>query len=142
MKRTQFGWVFIGVIILIMLIVGSQQNDASTIIPLSIISVLLLLLFYKLTIHVTEKHVKFAIGIGVISGKYDLNDIPNCKSLSYIPFGWGIRFRPGIILFNVSGYKAIELKIKNKNRKVWIGTNCPEEFAGFINSKIHKNKQP
>ena len=58
-----------------------------------------------------------------------------CKPISYISLGWGIRLRPGVILFNVSGNKAIELEIKNKKRKIWIGTNCPEEIADFINSK-------
>jgi hypothetical protein len=55
---------------------------------------------------------------------------------SYIPLGWGIRLKPGVILFNVSGTKAIELSIKGKKLKIWIGTDEPEELSDFINSKI------
>jgi hypothetical protein len=138
MKRTQFGWVFLAVIIAILAFVSYQKQDTSTIIVLVAFSTILLFLFYKLTIKVTNEYVKFSLGIGLISGKYKLKSISHCKSLSYIPFGWGIRLRPGIILFNVSGTKAIELEIKNKNRKVWIGTNCPEEIADYINSKKNK----
>lgn len=138
MKRTQFGWVFFLVIILIFGLVIYQNQEFKTILPLSMLSLVLLLLFYKLTISITDEEVKFSLGIGLIKGKYKLSDINYCKPLSYIPFGWGIRLRPGVILFNVSGNKAIELEIKNKNRKVWIGTNNPKEISQYVNSKKAK----
>lgn len=134
MKRTQFGWVFFGVIILIFGFVIYQNRNLNTLLILSALAIVLLLLFYKLTISITDQYVKFSMGIGIIKGKYKLSDINYCKPLSYIPFGWGIRLRPGVILFNVSGNKAIELEIKNKNRKIWIGTNEPEEISQYINS--------
>ena len=133
MKKTQYGWVFLEVIILIFGFIIYQNRNLNTIVILSSLAIVLLLLFYKLTILVTDDAVKFSLGIGIIKGKYKLSVINYCKPLSYIPFGWGIRLRPGIILFNVSGNKAIELEIKNKNRKVWIGTNNPEEISQYIN---------
>lgn len=134
MKRTQFGWVFLGVIVIIFGFIIYQNQEFKTILTLSALAIVLLLLFYKLTISVTDENVKFSLGVGIIKGKYKLSDINYCKPLSYIPFGWGIRLRPGVILFNVYGNKAIELEIKNKNRKVWIGTNKPEEISQYINS--------
>lgn len=135
MKRTQYGWIIIAIIFAFAGIVIYQKQDLKTILIISIISLVLLLLFYKLTINVTDRYIQFSFGIGLIKGKYDLESIVVCKPLSYIPFGWGIRLRPGVILFNVSGNKAIELEIKNKNRKVWIGTNYPKEISDFINSR-------
>lgn len=135
MKRTQFGWVFFAIIFAIAGIVIYQNHNVKTALIISIISLVLLLLFYKLTITVTGRYVQFSLGIGLIKGKYNIDNIVVCRPLSYIPFGWGIRLRPGVILFNVSGNKAIELEIKNKRRKIWIGTNCPEEIARYINSK-------
>ena len=117
MKRTQFGWVFFGVIFLIFGFVIYQNRNLNTLLILSALAIVLLLLFYKLTISITDQYVKFSMGIGIIKGKYKLSEINYCKPLSYIPFGWGIRLRPGVILFNVSGNKAIELEINNKNRK-------------------------
>lgn len=134
MKRTQFGWVFYGVIIFIFGFIIYQNQNLHTVVILSVLAMVLLLFFYKLTISVTDDAVKFSMGIGIIKRTYKLNEINYCKPVSYFPFGWGIRFRPGVILFNVSGYKAIELDIKNKNRKVWIGTNKPEEISQYINS--------
>ena len=134
MKKTQFGWIFLGVIILFFGFIIYQNRNVNTLLILSALAIVLLLLFYKLTISITDQDVKFSMGIGIIKGKYKFSDINYCKPLSNIPFGWGIRLRPGVILFIVSGNKAIELEIKDKNRKIWIGTNKPEEISQYINS--------
>ncbi len=134
MKKTQFGWIFLGVIILFFGFIIYQNRNVNTLLILSALAIVLLLLFYKLTISITDQDVKFSMGIGIIKGKYKFSDINYCKPLSHIPFGWGIRLRPGVILFNVSGNKAIELEIKDKNKKIWIGTNKPEEISQYINS--------
>ena len=139
MERTQFGWIFFIVIVIIAGVVIYQNQNLQATIILLMICVILLLLFYKLTITVSEEYVKFSFGIGLIKGKYNLKDIARCQPIHYIPLGWGIRLRPGVILFNVSGNKAIELEIKNKNRKVWIGTNVPQEIADYINLLIRKD---
>ena len=138
MKRTQFGWVFLIVILIIVSFVIYQDRNLKSIIIISFVSLIVFLNFYKLTIKVTNEHVAFSLGIGLIKGKYKLRDINYCKPISYITLGWGIRLRPGVILFNVSGNKAIELDIKNKNRKVWIGTDAPDEISEYINLKRNK----
>jgi hypothetical protein len=138
MKRTQFGWVFLIVLLIIVSIVIYQDRNLKSIIIISLVSLIVFLNFYKLTIKVTDEHVGFSLGIGLIKGKYKLKDINYCKPISYITLGWGIRLRPGVILFNVSGNKAIELDIKNKNRKVWIGTDSPDEISEYINLKRNK----
>ena len=135
MKRTQFGWVTVTIVLIVNSIVIFQFPHPTTFLLISIISLITILMFYKLTITVSEKCVQYSFGIGLIKGCYELNNIISCKPISYMPLGWGIRFRPGVILYNVSGNKAIELEVKNKNRKIWIGTNVPEELADYINSQ-------
>jgi hypothetical protein len=143
MKRTQIGWVFI--IIVIALIAFMLWNALHTGYPQAVqnkmyigvgFTLLILLQFYKMTISVDDEYVRFSMGIGLIRKKYKLSDISSCKPISYMALGWGIRYRPGAILFNVSGNKAIELELKTKFRKVWLGTNAPEELSSFINEKI------
>jgi len=139
MRKTQIGWVFI-------IIVGGmfaalpfiKSGGASFAFTTQILLGFILFLFYRLTIIVDDEFVRFIFGIGLIRGKYKLSDIIQCQPVRYFSLGWGIRLRPGVILFNVSGNKAIELVIKGKRRKVWIGTDSPEEIADFIQKKITK----
>jgi len=135
MKKTQIGWVIIAVILILNCIVIYKCPDNSDVIKISIVSFFVLILFYRLTINVTDQYVKFSFGIGLIRGKYPLDRIISCKPITYVNMGCGIRWRPGVILFNVSGHKAIELEIKGKNNKIWIGTDSPEEISGYVNFK-------
>lgn len=136
MKKTQIGWPFILILSIIFVFVIYQNSISATPAPFFIL--IILLLFNSLTIRVTDKYVKFSFGIGLINGKYKLEDIEYCKPINYSALGWGIRLKQSAILYNVSGTKAIELSIKGKYRKVWIGTDDPDEIAEYINSKRFK----
>jgi len=141
MKKTQFGWVIVVVILLIEGLIGYAtiaQNEQKALLPATIILSACILLFWSLTVTVTDEYVKFSFGIGLIHGRFKISEITSCRPITYTPMGWGIRFRPGVTLYNVSGYKAIEIQRKNKYRTIWIGTDSPDEFAAFINSKMEK----
>lgn len=101
---------------------------------------LILICFFKMTIKVDDDFVHVILGVGLIRWKYAISNIESCKSISYFALGWGIRFVADATLFNVSGNKAIELQIKGKNRKVWLGTDRPEELAEYINQQREKNR--
>jgi hypothetical protein len=136
MKRTQIGWLIIAIVVIFDAFVLYQSRDYESKIILIIISLAVIILFFQLTLRVDGEYIRFSFGVGLIRGKYKLTDISYCRPISYLPLGLGIRFRPGVILFNVSGTKAIELFVRGKSRKVWIGTDYPDEIACFINSKI------
>jgi hypothetical protein len=138
MKHSQTGWIFIAAFAIINSFPLFTETPDSIKILLFLVSVIILLLFFNLTIEVDDKNLRMYFGIGVISKRYKLDDIIGCKPISYIPFGWGIRWRPGVILYNVSGYKAIELNIRGKRHKIWIGTDKPQEIADHINNKLQK----
>jgi hypothetical protein len=138
MRRTQIGWVIIVVALFVEILAFYQQITGTAFIILTTGMILMVLLFGTLTINVTNEFIGFYMGIGLIRGKYRFSDIAYCRPLSYIPLGWGIRFRPGVILFNVSGYKAIEIKRKNKNTNIWIGTSNPEEIVYWVNERMKK----
>lgn len=138
MKHTQIGWAIILICVLAFSFVMIVEDRIEFIIGFSSVFSLILLLFHKLSIEVDEKHIRYSYGLGIIHGKIELADIKSCKSVKYFPMGWGIRFKPGVILYNVSGRRAIELEIKWKSRKVMLGTDMPDEFAAYINSKIAK----
>jgi hypothetical protein len=140
MKKTQIGWIVLAAAAVAIGITVFQKVNTITLVYICVGMALLVILFGTLTVTVTDEHVKFSFGIGIIRGKYEIKEITSCRMTSYIPMGWGIRFRPGVTLFNVSGYKAFEIKRKGK-RDIWIGTNCPEEFIIFINKKMDSLKK-
>ena len=100
-----------------------------------------LLFFYKLTICIDSKKVSFQLGVGWFGRSYPLSEIKSCKPVrNSIFYGIGIRLIPGGWLYNVSGFKAIELKFHNRRKVVRIGTDKPEEVADLVESAI-KNVQ-
>ncbi len=99
-----------------------------------------LLTFYKLTIIVDDTTVSFKLGIGVFGKSYKITDIESCKPVVYSFLnGWGIHKISGGWLYNVSGFRAIELTFKDTDKIVRIGTNKGEEITelicGFLGSK-------
>jgi len=96
-----------------------------------------LVLFYQLTITVTEETVSFRMGIGLIGKSYSIREIQSCQTVkNSLLYGLGIHWFPKGIIYNISGINAIELRFKNRRSVVRIGTDRPEEVARLINSLL------
>ena len=111
------------------------SEDLYMMLPLyiSIALIILLLLFYKLTITVNEKNLSFKMGIGLIHKSFPISDIESCKPVTnYFLTGFGIRLIRNGWLYNVSGFKVIELKFHSKKSVIRIGTDCPDEICTVI----------
>jgi hypothetical protein len=73
------------------------------------------------------------MGIGLINKKYPISDIKSVKIVkNNWMYGWGIRVIPGGWLYNVSGFKAIELRFHSSDKIIRIGTDKPEEVTSEI----------
>ncbi len=92
-----------------------------------ILIVLTLASFSALTVSVNEKYIKIKFGCGIFYKSFALSEIASVKQVkNRWYYGWGIRLwlRPHMWIYNVSGFDAIELIMKNG--KVYrIGTNDP-----------------
>lgn len=137
-KFTQFGTIVV-ILLLPLLILfithaiksGVENNPAFFILlPLALIFLICLLIFYKLTIIVDAETLSFRMGIGLIRKSYKISEIKSCKPVTNHLF----------ILYNVTGFKAIELRFKYKSSIVRIGTNKPEEISQLIQSLIAVRK--
>ena len=126
--------------LMLFLMFSSGLNDTIQIAIFVFTALILLmgiLLFYKITIYIDERQVYFKMGCGLISKRYNLDEIKNCKPVrNPLLYGIGLRKIPGGWLFNVSGRDAIELEFKNSKSIVRIGTDKPEEVAAVINRLI------
>ncbi|MFN5443400.1 MAG: hypothetical protein ACK48V_04150 [Crocinitomicaceae bacterium] len=142
---TQYGklmfYIFVPIIIISLLKFYTHYHlgntDFTPIILMTFILSLVLLLVYRLTITISEQFVSFKMGIGIINKKYTISDLKSVKVVkNNWMYGWGIRFIPGGWLYNVSGFKAIELRFHSSDKIIRIGTDKPEEVTSEIEKLI------
>ena len=104
---------------------------------LSLLFLLCLACFNKITITITKTTLSFSMGVGLIKKTYPMSDIQSCTPIkNNIINGWGIRRILGGWLYNVSGFQAIELRFKNENKIIRIGTDKPNEVVAEVKKFI------
>ena len=134
-KHTQIGYIILAfmavaaaVMIPIMLTSGA--------IALGVGIVLVLLLFGTLTVEIRDEKLSFWFGIGLVRKSIPLSEIGDC-SISSFPwyYGWGIRYTPQGWLFNVSGFTAVRLMLKN-GKRLQIGTDDADALCSVVTNAI------
>ncbi len=116
----------------------SGTNFAVTAIMTLIIFVLVS--FASLQVIVDEKYLRIKFGYGLYWKKFLLSDIASARTAkNHWYYGWGIKvwFWPKMWIYNVSGFDAVEIKMKN-GKTYRIGTNEPEKLEQAI---LHSIKQ-
>jgi len=95
-----------------------------------------LVLFSSLTVVIREDELEARFGPGPIRKRFKLNEIESCQVVkNHWYYGWGIRFTPHGVLFNVSGFHAVEIKLRT-GKKFRIGTDVPQELEEAIRQAI------
>ncbi len=97
-----------------------------------VILLVLIPLFYCLTVEADNEYVSVKFGIGLIKTKFERADIESCKPVrNKWYYGWGVRRLDRGWMYNISGLDAVEIHMKNG--KVYrIGTDEPEELCKSI----------
>ncbi len=96
--------------------------------------------FSSLTVTVDDACLELRFGPGWIRKTFKLADIKSCRTVRNSPLlGWGIRWFPGGLLYNVSGLDAVELEMKNLKR-YRIGTDEPQQLTSAIENKLNKTR--
>jgi len=122
--------------IAVILVVTLMLRTAAHPIALAVTVLLLLCIamFHSLTVEVTDKAVRVRFGLGPIGKSFPTPAIQEARVVrNPWYYGWGIRWFPRGWLFNVSGFDAVELVMRD--RQVYrIGTDQPNELLGAIES--------
>jgi hypothetical protein len=107
--------------------------NAQLVAGVTLVALLLsIVLFYSLTVTVTEDQVRLSFGPGVIRRSWALESIVSCRIVrNPWYYGWGIHHAAGGWLYNVSGFSAVELTLRDGSR-CRIGTDAPEELERAI----------
>ncbi len=115
---------------------GSDQDRGPALAALLVILPLVMVLFGWLTVEVSDEHVVWWFGPGLIRRRIRVADIRSVAALrNRWYYGWGLRLTPHGWLYNVSGLDAVELELVN-GRRVRVGTDEPQELVRAIQSAI------
>ncbi len=150
-KRTQIGWQMIVITLVVLVFFAwlqitaraeppsydSGPNFAMTLLMAVILFVLAS--FSALTVAIDEAFVKIRFGLGIFRKKFALSEIANVRKVkNRWYYGWGVKvwFFPYMWIYNVSGFDAVELTMKN-GRIYRLGTDVPEELESAIRQSIN-----
>lgn len=134
-ERRQIGHVIIWLLLVgaVFLALGASfQPHRAPILPACIVLLVILALFYKLTVRINNAILCASFGIGLIRKRVPTAEIAACEPIRIRWwYGWGIHLTPYDWLYNVSGLDAVAITLRN-GRKFALGTNDPHGPADAI----------
>jgi hypothetical protein len=139
-EHTQIGHVIIWPLVAIILIasgglIGSSLHREPPLI-VSIILLVCLVLFYKLRITIEGETLCASFGPGIVSKRVRLTEIVGCEPIRIRWwYGWGIHLTPCGWLYNVSGFDAVAITLRD-GRKFARGTDDPDGLTTAIRAGI------
>jgi len=140
-KHTQIGYLIIIALIPILLLYGFTFIEVGldlVVTGLIAIVVLMISSFLSLTVVVDNEYLKIKFGYGLFNRRIVLSEIESVKIVkNHWYYGWGIRvwLWPKMIIYNVSGYDAVELKMKD-GKIVRVGTDDQDMLFNSLNEKL------
>lgn len=150
-KHTQIGYLMLVVTLSVLVFftwlqitarAESPSYDSGTNFAMTAMMALILFIltsFTTLTTSIDENHLWIKFGYGIFRNKFLLNEITSVAQVkNHWYYGWGIRlwFWPYMWIFNVSGFDAVEIRMKNG--KIYrIGTDEPEKLETAIKGAIN-----
>jgi len=138
-EHTQVGYLIIVALVAAMVTIGIILATAGAhwiAIAVLVVLAIALVLFSSLTVVISEEELLVQFGPGVIRKRFKLNEIESCQAIK-IPwyYGWGIRLTPQGMLFRVSGFRAVQIKLIT-GKEYLIGTDVPQELEEAIRQAI------
>ena len=131
--------VFFGVLAVVMLTLG--EKEAAIVLGVLTVMVAVIFgivfgLFHSLTVRISPSDIALSFGVGLIRKRFPIGDVSSVRTVRNRWYnGFGIRKIRGGWLYNVSGFDAVEIQLKNE-RKYRIGTNQPKELLAAVESAL------
>ena len=140
-ERAQIGYsmIWIPAIAAIPVAIGATFESSPHREILLIVSIVLLVtipLFYKLTITIDNETLRWSFGVGIISKKVRLAEIAACEPIRIRWwYGWGIHLTPYGWLYNVVGWDAVAITLRD-SRRFALGTDDTQGLVSAIQASI------
>jgi hypothetical protein len=134
-RHTQFGWITFAIIsavdaIAVLAVVVAELAWVSLVILGA--TALVFVLFGWLNVVVEADRLRIWFGVGLVRRSWMLSEIVRAEAVRNPWYtGWGIRFLPGRTVYNVSGFEAVEIELRN-GKRYRIGTDEPEALLAAL----------
>ena len=144
-EHTQPGYLVVLAILVALLsfsVVFVQTGVTPVMFAFMFFILFLLISFSSLNVVIDDKYLRIKFGYGIFKKKFLLREILTVKAVkNRWYYGWGIRvwFWPSMSIYNVSGFDAIEIKIKS-GKTYRIGTDEPKELVVAVKRLIKVSK--
>ncbi len=144
-KEIQFGWLIFAFLLPALAIItylfmndaGSRPLGMVEYIVVCLVILIIYALFYRLTTTVSVDRIIVSFGVGLISKRIKINRI---KTISVVQnpwyYGWGIRFIPNGMLYNMSGSDGVELTFIDTGRVIRIGSANAARLKEEISKRL------
>jgi len=133
-RHTQVGYVTLGATTMAAIGVASMavRHDRPVLWVVVALLVLLGVLFSSLTIEVADGELRSHFGPGFWRKRWPLADVAGAEPAPIRAWeGWGIRFTPQGMLYDVSGTKSVEVHLRS-GTSFRLGSDEPERLLAAI----------
>lgn len=136
-QHTQIGHLIIWTLLIgaVLFAIGAAFESSphpETAVIVSIVLLVILVLFYKLTISIDDESLYASFGIGIIRKRVPMAEIVACEPMRIRWwYGWGIHLTPYGWLYNVAGWDAVAITLQ-VGRKFALGTDDPQGLTDAI----------
>lgn len=144
-KEFTFGWLIFAFAIPAQILIaflyinhiGNNPMTTGSFIGANLTLASVYVLFYGMTTKLTSNAIVVSFGIGLIQKRISLERIKRAETVrNPWYYGWGIRFIPNGMMYNISGSEGIELKFKDSPRVIRIGSKTPEALKEAIGRRL------
>jgi len=105
---------------------------------LAAVFVAILVVFWSLTVQVTDEALEFWFGPGLLRKRVPLGEIVAVETVrTSIWNGWGIHWTRGGWLYNASGFDAVRVRLRS-GKAVLVGTDEPDALADALREGISR----
>lgn len=137
--HTQKGWTLAAAMAIALGIaatVGLLSEVTTGLLGLLGLIIVVGLLFGWLRVTVNREQLQVRFGLGLIRRTVPLSSVRGYRPVRNAwYYGWGIRWFPGGVLYNVSGLDAVELRLEG-GKLLRIGTDEPEALCAAIREVV------
>jgi hypothetical protein len=140
-EHTQIGYFMISILVLVTLLFGFVLVQTGFYMPIFLFMCLILLIlasFSSLSVMINEHYLQIKFSYGIFKKRFSLSEIKSARTVKHHwYYGWGIRYwiKPKMWIYNVSGFDAVEITMKD-GRLYRIGTDQPKELERAIQLSI------